>query len=114
MRIRFVPAFAVCVVVCGSASGKAPASASHIDEANSAATQLGSDLFSERDAAARALERMGSAALPALRAACKSSDLEVRRRAEGLVERIERAAESARLLAVTPIRLDYRNVPLGT
>src|SRR5262249_38501900 len=85
-----------------------------VDEVNALVAGLGSDEFSERESAARRLERMGTTALPALRNACKSSDPEVRRRAASLVERIERTAESARLLTVAPVTFNYVNVPLGT
>ncbi len=75
--------------------------------------RLGADRFADREAAARALEQMGPAAVPALRASAASADGEVRRRASALADRLDRAAESARLLAVKPVRLDYANVPLG-
>src|SRR3954470_22959735 len=53
--------------------------------------QLGDENFQRRDAASRALERIGEPALPALqRAADSSGDLEVRRRAGELVKTIRR------------------------
>jgi RNA polymerase sigma factor (sigma-70 family) len=51
--------------------------------------QLGSDRFAEREAASRELDRLGAAALGALRKAIQSSDPETRRRAEALVKKIE-------------------------
>jgi hypothetical protein len=51
--------------------------------------QLGSDEFTQREAASRALDRAGEAALPALRKALASPDPDVRRRAGELVKRIE-------------------------
>jgi uncharacterized protein (TIGR03067 family) len=52
--------------------------------------QLGSKRFREREAACKALERVGESALDALHeAATGEPDPEVRRRATGLVERIE-------------------------
>jgi hypothetical protein len=54
--------------------------------------QLGSPRFEEREAASRALERIGEPALPALRAAVHSRDAEVRRRAARLVETVIEAA----------------------
>jgi hypothetical protein len=49
--------------------------------------QLGSDDFEEREAASTALQRRGEAALPALRKALASDDLEVRKRARRLLRR---------------------------
>jgi WD40 repeat protein len=51
--------------------------------------QLGSDRFEEREAATRALARLGRVALPALRKALASRDLEVRERAGRLVRQLE-------------------------
>jgi hypothetical protein len=52
--------------------------------------QLGDDRFQARNEASEALEKIGSAALPALRKALAGNvELEVRRRIEGLVARIE-------------------------
>jgi RNA polymerase sigma factor (sigma-70 family) len=52
--------------------------------------QLGSEQFTEREAATTALEKIGEPAYGALhRAAETSSDVEVRRRAEGIIGRIE-------------------------
>jgi hypothetical protein len=56
--------------------------------------QLGSEVFREREAASRALEALGEAALPALREAVHSTDLEVRRRAVELVRDIESRADA--------------------
>jgi WD40 repeat protein len=51
--------------------------------------QLGSDSFAEREAASKALKDIGEPALDALRKATKVNDLEVRLRAELLVEAVE-------------------------
>lgn len=48
--------------------------------------QLGSDDFTEREAASNALDALGETALPALRKAQDNSDLEIRRRAAHLVK----------------------------
>jgi WD40 repeat protein len=53
--------------------------------------QLGSDTFAEREAASTALEKAGPKALDELRKAMKSGDFEVRRRAERIVDIIEKA-----------------------
>jgi hypothetical protein len=56
--------------------------------------QLGSENFQERQAATRSLEAIGRPALAALReAVLKNDDVELRRRAEGLVEKIENSLE---------------------
>ena len=48
--------------------------------------QLGSDKFEEREAASKALERIGEPAFPALRKAAGRDDAEVRRRARRVME----------------------------
>ena len=56
--------------------------------------QLGSADFQERQAATKSLEAIGRPALAALReAADKHDDAEVRRRAKGLIEKIENCLE---------------------
>src|SRR5262249_51061964 len=74
--------------------------------------QPGSYDFAEREAAARALESVGPAALPELRQAAAGQDLEVRRRAVDLVRRLERRAEAARLLQAKPVRLVFQETPV--
>ncbi|MBL8798401.1 MAG: hypothetical protein JNM56_31185, partial [Planctomycetia bacterium] len=74
--------------------------------------QLGSDSFSDREAAMKALDDIGLPALPALKKAAQSLDAETRRRAEELVARIEKRQESARLLAPTKVSLQLQDVPL--
>jgi hypothetical protein len=51
--------------------------------------QLGSEEFEERERASKALEAIGRRALPALRVAAKSRDIEVRLRARKLVETLD-------------------------
>jgi hypothetical protein len=70
--------------------------------------QLGSARFSERESAESALATMGRLALPALRNALESKDLEVRSRAGSLVKKIE----SDLLTTATPTRLDFADTPL--
>jgi hypothetical protein len=74
--------------------------------------QLGSDRYAEREEAAHALDALGPAALPGLRAAARGDDPEVCRRAAELVGIIERRQETARLLQPRRVRLVYDNVPL--
>jgi hypothetical protein len=75
--------------------------------------QLGSPRYEEREAATRALDNLGGAALGPLRQALAGPDTEVRRRARQLVQAIERRLESTRLLTPTRLRLVLRDAPLG-
>src|SRR5262245_37942850 len=65
--------------------------------------RLSSCKYAERQAADRALESLGVAALPALEKAARGADAETRRRAEILIQRIEKHAETTRLLTAKPI-----------
>jgi len=75
--------------------------------------QLGSPRFAEREAAARALDKIGAPALTALQKAATSDEPETRRRALDLIGRIEYRLLSERLLKPTPVRLVYRDVALA-
>jgi hypothetical protein len=75
--------------------------------------QLGSPRYDEREAATRALDALGGAALGPLRQALAGGDAEIRRRARLLIQTIERRLEAARLLTPTRVRLVYREVPVG-
>ncbi len=70
--------------------------------------RLGSGKFAEREAASAALEAIGPAALPALRAASDSKDLELRNRVTALVAKIE----WRELARTSLIRLDIADRPL--
>jgi hypothetical protein len=70
--------------------------------------KLGARRYAERETASRALEELGGAALPALRAARTARDPEVRNRAGGLVQKIE----GALLTQPTRVRLDFERTPL--
>ncbi len=74
--------------------------------------QLGSSEFADREKAMESLAAIGGRALEALRKAAASDDLEIRRRAEELIRRIERREESARLLAGKKIRLSFQDSPV--
>lgn len=76
--------------------------------------QLGSDEYHEREAAVTALEKVGPAALPALREGVKSSDPEVRQRASKILVKLQRASDSASRLAPKKVALSYSDVSLGT
>ncbi|HMC63948.1 MAG TPA: HEAT repeat domain-containing protein [Gemmataceae bacterium] len=115
MRISFVllVGLGLLVTAWGEEKAKAPATA----VAKAAATapsaeklieQLGDRDFQTREAAAKAIEALGPAALPALKKAQGHSDPEVRRRTSAMIPGIERAA------AFTPkrINLEIKNKPI--
>jgi hypothetical protein len=84
--------------------GQAP-----VPDPSALVAQLGSRRYAEREAAAQVLERLGGPALPALRLARSSRDLEIRTRASALVVRIE----GALLTQPTLITLDFQDRPLA-
>jgi hypothetical protein len=74
--------------------------------------QMGSGSFSEREKATKELEAIGLPALKGLRQAARSDDTEVRKRAGDLLLKIERRAESQRVLAPRRVHLVYKDTPL--
>jgi hypothetical protein len=75
--------------------------------------QLGSPRFTEREEAGRSLDGLGPVALEALRRAVDDRDPEIARRAAGLIRKIEKRQESARMLAPLRLRLNYTDTPLA-
>jgi hypothetical protein len=69
--------------------------------------RLGSHQYAEREADAEALRRLGPAALPALRDARSSADLEIKTRALALRDEIV----STEILHPAPIKLDFQDRP---
>ncbi len=69
--------------------------------------KLGSASYAEREAT-KSLESLGSKALPALRAALKTKDLEVRARARAMINRIE----GNLLIQESLVRLDFKDASL--
>jgi hypothetical protein len=94
-----------------AASVNAPALAQ--ETAASWVKKLGSGSYSEREAAARMLEQIGQAALPALRDAVEHADLETRRRVVVVMERIEDKLTAESVLRPTPIALRFKNESIG-
>src|SRR5262245_34284152 len=76
--------------------------------------KLGSDQFTEREAATAALEKIGLPAANALKAAAKSDVPEVRERAAILLGKMHRAADSTSRLVPKRVTLNYVDIPLGT
>lgn len=73
---------------------------------------LGSKKFAERQKAFRDLEAIGAAALPALKKAAQSQDLEIQCRAEALLKKIGLQQQSSHLLAPRKVHLVCKNTPL--
>jgi hypothetical protein len=70
--------------------------------------ELGSPLYATRESAEISLAKLGRGALPSLRMARKSRDIEIQIRASGLIERIE----GSLLVQPTTIPMDFQNVPI--
>jgi hypothetical protein len=71
-------------------------------------SQLGSPRYKTREAAESSLAELGRSALPALRAARNSPDLEIQIRATGLISRIE----GSLLAQSSMISLDFQDTPI--
>jgi hypothetical protein len=104
---------AVLILTAGAVTSLAQAPGGEQPTLEQLIQQLGSKKYAEREAAARALDARGTDALPALQAACRSDDLEVRRRAGQIVERIQRRLETGRLLGGKRVRLVYDNTSVA-
>jgi hypothetical protein len=76
--------------------------------------KLGSQDFTEREAATKRLEELGATTLDALRAACKSQDPETARRAQEIVRKVEGKLANEKLLAPTMVELDVQDILLDT
>jgi Uncharacterized iron-regulated protein len=115
MVTRYLAAFAVIglglSLVCADQTKPAPAKADSAAVAKLVA-QLGSDRYEDREAAVEALDALGPIALEALRSALANGDLETRRRAIDLVQRIEKRLESAQLTRPKMVHLVYSDTPL--
>jgi len=87
-------------------------SAQSVDPFEAKTRALAHPRYAEREKAGRELEEAGEPALKALRSASHSSDPELRRRAETLISRIERASLSQKLLVAPLLHLKLDKVPL--
>ena len=74
--------------------------------------RLGSRNYADREKAARALEQLGKPALAALREAMNHADLETKRRAILVMERIEDRLIQEELTDATPVRFRFENMPV--
>lgn len=114
--MRLFAAVGACVLVGGVAVGVAgDAGPSAPVNVQALIDQLGSDRFADREAAAVALSQLGLVATDALKeAAARHENPEVRQRATTLLVRLKRTADSGTRLVARRVKLDYKNIPLGT
>ena len=103
--IRFLPIAAL--LFAAALAGAQPKAAS--PEVRALVEKLGSEDFAEREAAGKRLDEIGAAALDALRAAIRSDNPEVSRRAKEIVRRIERRVANEKTLAPTLVELDAKD-----
>lgn len=75
--------------------------------------QLGSDRFTEREEASKALAEIGLPAYEALKKAVNDPDAEVQRRARELLAKLERLVETEKVLAPTRVRLQCQASPVA-
>lgn len=75
---------------------------------------LGSSRYGQREEAMKQLDALGPTALAALREATQHDDLEVRRRCQALVERIEKRMQAAQLLEPRRVHLVFKDTPIAT
>jgi hypothetical protein len=94
------PSLALAVVILGASPSSDP---------SALVNQLGSPRYDLRESAEVELAKLGRAALPALRAARGSKDLEIRTRASALLSKVE----GSLLVQPTPISFDFQDIPLG-
>ena len=71
--------------------------------------QLGATRYADREAAARALEKLGRVAIPVLQSARDSRDMEIRTRAAALLQKIE----GSLLTMPTMVWLNFKDAPLA-
>lgn len=95
--MRYVAAFVILMLAY------APAAAQ--DTPADWVRKLGSSNFAERDRAAKKLEELGKPAIPILRTALTTADLETQRRALLVLERIEDRIILDEILNATPVHL---------
>jgi hypothetical protein len=113
MRRLFVLCPVVTLTLVLPVAPQTPPGATDKERLAQLVTQLGSKQYAQREQASRELDALGSDALAVLRKALKSSDLEVRRRAQALVQKIEKRLETAKLLTPRTLRLVYKETPLA-
>lgn len=103
---------AVAIGIAGAADTAVPTPKP--DALKALVEQLGADRYADREAASAAIEKIGPTALPALRDAAQSESPEVRERASLLSVKLKRISESNKALVAKRVKLDYKDIPLGT
>ncbi len=111
-----LPALLLAALVLGTAAGVVPAAKDKPtrDEVARLIARLGSKKYTERQAAARALDALGAVALPDLTRAAASPDAEIRRQAKTLVKKISKRLETEQLLAATRVHFVWKDTPVTT
>ena len=74
--------------------------------------KLGGDDFADREKASAELDAIGAPALGALRKATASKDVEVSKRSADLIAKIEKRAETLRILTPKKVHLIYKETPV--
>jgi hypothetical protein len=100
---------ALTVLVLASTISWAQSPSSKADDS---IRRLGSGRYQDRERAYRELEASGDDAHEALKKAAQSSDPEVRKRAEDLLNKIEERQAQAKLLAPKMLRLNVSDMPI--
>jgi hypothetical protein len=93
--------------------GTAAETAASPEKVSKLIEKMGSSDFEDREEAQKQLDAIGEPALEALKKAMSSEDIEVRRRAEELVKKIENRSASTKVLKPTKIHLVYKDTPLN-
>jgi len=75
-------------------------------------TQLGNSKYAEREKAQRDLEVLGMPALEQLRKAVNDADLEISRRSQELLKKLEDKLAAAILLAPKKVKLSFKDTPV--
>ncbi len=84
-------------------------------EPDDSIVQLASRSYAEREAAAKALDALGTVAIPALhKARAESSNPEVQLRVNALIARIQRRADSIAAIQAKPVSFDFKDRPLSS
>jgi hypothetical protein len=112
MRTRYLPLALLLGLGLAGLAGLPAAEKADQEKIAKLINQLGSNDFAEREQATRDLEAVGAPALDALRQAARSDDMEIKRRAGELVAKLEKLAETDRILAPSKVHLVYKDTPL--
>jgi HEAT repeat protein len=89
IAFRCLAAVIAVAAVTATVLADEPKSGTSENEIKRLIDQLGSERFKDREQATRQLSQLGKAALPGLKEATKSPDVEVSRRAQQLIEEIQ-------------------------